>query len=58
VRSSVPPEDERRRLRAEPVVKQAARYASELTGANQPTFREPVMQDLIAPMSPQPRCTG
>ena len=53
-----PLETQRRRLRAEPVIKQAAKYASELTGPNRPTFREPVMQDLIAPASPNPACTG
>ena len=55
---NVPPEDQRRRLRAAPVVKQAAKAAAELTGASKPTFRDPVMQDLIRPSTANPQCTG
>jgi hypothetical protein len=55
---NVPPEDQRRRLRAGPVIKQAAKAASELTAPNKPTFRDPVMQDLIRPTSANPPCTG
>ncbi|MET0218203.1 MAG: hypothetical protein ABW205_09805 [Burkholderiales bacterium] len=51
-------EDQRRRLRAGPVISQAAKAAAELTGSSKPTFREPLMQDLIAPTSPSPQCTG
>ncbi len=54
----VSPEERRRQLRAAPVIRQAAKAASELAAPNKPTFREPVMQDLIAPTSPNPRCTG
>lgn len=55
---NAPMADQRRRLRAGPVIKQAAEYATELTGPNRPTFSQPVMQDLIAPTSPNPQCTG
>ena len=55
---NAPPEDQRRRLRAAPVIKQAAKAAAELTGASKPTFRDPVMQDLIRPTSANPPCTG
>lgn len=50
--------DERKRARAGPIIKQAAQYAKELKGANRPAFKEPVMQDLIAPASANPQCTG
>ena len=58
VGASVPLDAQRRRLRAGPVIEQAAKYASELTGANRPTFRDAAMQDLIAPTSPNPSCAG
>ncbi len=58
VSDDVPLEEQRRRLRAGPVIQQAAKYACKLTGTNKPTFRDPVMQDLIAPTSPSPQCTG
>jgi len=58
VSDNVPPEEQRRRLRAGPIIRQAAKYAAVLTGPNRPTFREPVMQNLIAPTSPNPQCAG
>jgi hypothetical protein len=57
VSDGVPLEEQRRRLRAGPVIKQARDYASELTGTSRPTFRDPVMQDLIAPTA-NPQCKG
>jgi hypothetical protein len=50
--------DQRRRLRAGPVIKQARAYSSELAGPGKPTFRDPVMQSLIAPTPESPRCAG
>lgn len=50
--------DLRRRLRAKPIIEKAAEYAKFLTGASRPTFREAVLQDLIAPTSPNPPCRG
>jgi hypothetical protein len=55
---AAPVADQRRRLRAGPVIAQAAEYAKELTGPNKPVFREPAMQDLIAPKVPNPQCSG
>jgi hypothetical protein len=56
--ASVPLPDLRRRLRAQPIIKQAATYSKLLAGAGRPTFREPVLQDLIAPTAPNPPCRG
>jgi hypothetical protein len=40
-------------------IAQATTYAKVLTGANRPTFREAVLQELIAPTSPNhPPCWG
>ncbi len=56
--ATVPLPDLRRRLRAQTIVDTAAKSAQVLTGANRPTFRETVLQDLIAPTSPNPSCRG
>jgi hypothetical protein len=56
--AAVPLPDLRRRLRAGPIVAQAATYSKLLAGPGRPTFKEPVLQDLIAPASPNPACRG
>lgn len=55
--ATVPLPDLRRRLRAQPIIEQSAKYAK-LLGTNRPTFREAVFQDLIAPASANPKCRG
>jgi hypothetical protein len=39
-------------------IPQTATYAKVLTGASRPTFREAVLQELIAPTSPNSPCRG
>ena len=55
---TVPMADVRRRLRAKPIVENAAKYGNQLTGPDRPVFKDAVFQDLIAPTSATPRCTG
>jgi hypothetical protein len=58
VTGKAPLPEVRRRVRALTVVAQAKQQAVPLTGPNRPAFKEAVLQDLIAPTSPAPRCTG
>lgn len=55
--NSVTP-DARRRLRAQPIISRAAKSAEVLTPPNRPTFRDPLMQRLIAPAAGQTPCPG
>lgn len=50
--------DAKRRLRAQPIIARAAKSAVVLIPPNRPTFLQPVMQRLIAPMPADAPCAG
>lgn len=46
----------RRRVRAETVLDQAAMLAREMKSESRPMFRDPVVQEIVAPGSQSPTC--
>jgi hypothetical protein len=50
--------DVRRRLRSQTVIAAAKESVGSVAAEDRPTFQLPVLQDLIAPTSSNPRCTG